>query len=83
VRLTLGRSDILLQLQGVFHETFGDDSLVITEMTSAPDIEEWDSLSNVRLMLAVEQSFGIRMKAPEIAALKHVGDLVDLVARKK
>lgn len=76
------RTDILDRLQGLFRETFDDDGLTVSDKTSADDVDGWDSLSNVRLMIAVEQTFGIRMRAAEVASLKNVGELVNLVVAK-
>lgn len=78
----MGRQDILAALQNVFRETFDDEAILVTEATTADDIEGWDSLNNVRLMIAAEQAFGIRMKASEISSLKNVGELMDLVSAK-
>lgn len=72
----------MIQLQDLFRETFDDDALTVTETTSSDDIEGWDSLSNVRLMIAVEQAFGIRMRAAEVSSLKNTGELISLVLSK-
>lgn len=78
----MDRKSVLDKLQGLFQETFDDEALKISEATSADDIEAWDSLSNVRLMIAVEQAFGIRMRAAEVSSLKSTGELVNLVLAK-
>lgn len=78
----MNRQDVLAKLQGLFQETFDDEALTVSETTSADDIDDWDSLSNVRLMIAVEQAFGIRMRANEVASLKNTGELISLVMAK-
>jgi acyl carrier protein len=59
-----------------------DDDLAIGPGTSAPDIEEWDSLSHIRLIVALERHFGIKFKNSEVEGLKNVGDLVAVIDNK-
>lgn len=73
---------ILRELREIMIDVFDVDDLEITRATSAEDVEEWDSLSHVRLVVAVERKFGFKLKNSEIEALKSVGDLVDLIAAK-
>lgn len=75
--------DTLTRLQDVFRSVFDDDLLTVTPATTAEDIEAWDSVQHVTLMLEVESAFGIRLSTSEIAYLKNVGDLVKLVEAKK
>lgn len=78
----MSETDIIARMLPVFQEVFDDDSLTITPSMSSEDIEDWDSLSNVRLIIAVERAFGVRIKASEVAQLDNVGSLADLVAQK-
>jgi len=71
------------ELQEVFRNVFDDESIVITRDTTAEDIEAWDSVQNVTLMLEAETVFGVRFSTAEMAYLKHVGDLVDLIEKKR
>ena len=85
VRFTTTRSrrmDTLQQIQEVFRNIFDDETITISRDTTAEDIEAWDSVQNVTLMLEVESEFGVRFSTSEIAYLKHVGELVDLVEKK-
>ena len=75
--------DALSELQSLFREVFQQDDLVITRETTAHDIEAWDSLIHVTLMMEVETRFGIRFTTAEIAYLNSVGDLADLIAKKR
>lgn len=75
--------DTLSRLQTVFRNVFDDDALTITRETTSQDIEAWDSVQNVTLMLEVESVFGVRFSTSEIAYLKNVGDLVDAIERKQ
>jgi acyl carrier protein len=67
------------ELMPVFQQVFDDDELVVTRETSAADVEGWDSLTHVTLMLSVEKRFGIRFKSAQVASLKTVGELADLI----
>ena len=75
-------SSTLDRLTNVFRDVFGDDDLTITRETSAADIEEWDSLTHVTLIVTVEREFDLRFKSSEVSALNNVGDLVDLIERR-
>lgn len=71
------------KLTPIFCDVFDDDELVITEVTTAQDVEGWDSLANIRVMVSVEKAFGIRFTAGEISNLKDVGALAELVLIKQ
>ncbi len=74
--------DVYAGLTEVFHEVFGDDSLVLTPQTSARDVEGWDSFKMVTIILAVQQRFGIKLRSREVDSLENVGDLAKLVIEK-
>ena len=74
--------DIYRQLTSIFHETFDDDSILLTPALSADDIEEWDSLSNIRLVVATEQHFGFRFTTSEVSAFQNVGEFVASILEK-
>lgn len=76
-------SQTLAQLNEVFRDVFDDDEINVSRETSAKDIDEWDSLMHVNLVLAVESKFGVRFTSTEVAALKDVGDLNDLIEKKR
>ncbi|WP_199186787.1 acyl carrier protein [Blastopirellula marina] len=58
------------------------DDVEITEDTTARDVEDWDSLSNVRLMVTIERAFGISFTNAEIEGFGRVGDIIDLIQKK-
>ncbi|MFN3469051.1 MAG: acyl carrier protein [Novosphingobium sp.] len=76
------RSAITAQLTEIMIDVFDLDELEYRDDLSAADIEEWDSLSNIRFMVAVEKEFGFRLSNSEIESLKNVGEMVDLIERK-
>jgi acyl carrier protein len=74
------RAEIYKKLTEVFHEVFGDDSIVLRPDLTAEDVDDWDSLSHIRLVLRVEKVFNVKFSASEIGKLKNVEDLVDLIS---
>ena len=74
--------EIMKKIVEIFREVFDDDSLVITEQTSAKDIEDWDSLMNINLIAAMEDTFGIRFALKEVSDMQCVGDAADIIERK-
>jgi acyl carrier protein len=73
---------IMNSLREIMLDVFDLDELTLTPETTADDVEEWDSLSHVRLVVAVERKFGFRFTNSEIESLKTVGDLVRLIQSK-
>lgn len=63
-------------------DVFDVDDLQINDSTTAQDIEEWDSLSHIRLIVAIEQHFGIKFTSLEVEGFKSVGDLVAAIRKK-
>ena len=76
------RSAITEQLTEIMIDVFDLDDLEYRDDLSAADVEEWDSLSNIRFMVAVEKAFGFRLSNSEIEGLQNVGEMVDLIQRK-
>jgi acyl carrier protein len=73
---------ILTRLQAIFRDVLGED-VALDLSTVAADVDGWDSLSHISLMLAVEESFGIRFVLGESQKAKNVGELVELIAAKQ
>ena len=69
-------------LIGVFRRVFDDDQLQIADSTTANDVDGWDSLSHVHLVVAVEKKFNVRFRTSEVTSLKNVGDFIALIDRK-
>jgi acyl carrier protein len=78
----MAKPETIAKMLPVFHEVFDDDTLVIMPATSAGDVEGWDSLSHIRLMVAIESVFDVRIRASEAAKLNNAGELADLIERK-
>lgn len=76
------QTEILERLQAIFRELFDDATIVLTPETTARDVERWDSLSHVDMMVMVEEAFGIRFSTREVTGLANVGALVQVIERK-
>lgn len=70
------------KLNTVFCDVFDDDSLRIHPETTARDIDDWDSLKHITLVLAVEKAFQVRLKAAEVGALENVGQMIELLHKR-
>jgi acyl carrier protein len=74
------------QVQQIFREVFDDGTLVLRDGMTAADVDGWDSLMHLNLIIAIEKRLGIRFATAEISRLnsdgQNVGDLLDMVKRK-
>ena len=73
----------LEQVNEVFRRVFDNTSLTVTATTTSEDVAGWDSLSHVNLIVAVEQTFGVKITRKELLSLQNVGDLVACVERHR
>ena len=76
-------SDVFDKLIPIFRNVFDDDELIIVETTKAEDIDEWDSLAHIRLVLTIEKVFELRFTSDEISNLANVGDMAKLIMKKQ
>ena len=72
--------EILTRVRAVIARVFGDDNVVIESSTTAADVDGWDSVRNIEVMVALENEFGIRFNTGEMATLANVGQLVTRIA---
>ena len=75
----MNKSEAIKRLTAVFRKVFDDDSIVLSDNTSALDIEGWDSFEHVNLMLSVEEEFGVHISMEQATAIKNVGELVNIL----
>lgn len=73
--------DVWSALRDVFRDVFDDDDIDISPETTAADIDDWDSLTNIQLLVAIEQQSGIRFSSAEVADVPNVGELVALILK--
>jgi len=76
-------SMLMRELNELFQEVFNDSKLVITKETNASQIEEWDSFAQISLVVAFEEKYNIKFSTKEISELTCVGDMVELIKRKR
>lgn len=79
-------TELIGKFQTVLREVFGDDTIVVHEGTTANDVDGWDSLMHINLVIAVEKRFGVKFATAEIALLKsegqNIGTFCQLLSRK-
>lgn len=77
------RKDTLDQMQEIFRDVLDNEAICLTDQTTAMDIEEWDSLSHIQLVVALEKHFKIKFTSREILSWKNVGELTDTIHGKR
>jgi acyl carrier protein len=75
-------SEIEIRLTEVFRDVLDRNSVILTRKTTATDIEEWDSLAHIGLLMAIEKEFNISLSLNEVEGLQNVGDMLDLIHQK-
>jgi len=76
------QQEILSQLQEIFSEILDIANIVLTQTTTSADIEEWDSLSHIQLVVAIEKHFDVKFTSEEILEWQNVGDMVKSIEEK-
>ncbi|MCI8780763.1 MAG: acyl carrier protein [Lachnospiraceae bacterium] len=76
------REEVFVQLNGVFRDVFDDGDIVVTDKTTASDIEGWDSLMHISLISAVEDEFDIKFSMKEVVNMENVGEMADIIVRE-
>lgn len=76
------REEIFEKLNEVFQDVFDDESITVEETTTSADIEDWDSLEHINLVVAVEKCFGIKFNMGEVTTMKNVGEMVNIISER-
>jgi acyl carrier protein len=75
----MDEAEIYSRLAGIFQDVFDEDSIELTPELTAKDVDGWDSLNHIRLLLTIEKAFKVKFTTAEIGSLQNVGDLVKLI----
>lgn len=78
----ISSEDVFNRCTSIFRAVFSDPSLIITATTSAVDIADWDSLTQIRILMIIEQEFEIQFSLDEVENLQDVGEIISLVLTK-
>lgn len=76
------REEVYEKLLPIFWSVFDDESIVINDGTTAKDIEDWDSLEQINLIVGIEKTFQIKFDISEVGSMQNVGEMVDSILRK-
>lgn len=76
------REEVMASVTEIFRDVFDDEDLVITDATNSDDIEDWDSLEHISLVIAMEKEFDMKFDIKEVNKLENVGGMIDLIMRK-
>lgn len=75
----MSREEVYERLNEVFRNMFDDDSIELNDNTTSDDIEDWDSLEHINLLVSVEQEFNMKFNMNEVTNMKNVGEMVDII----
>lgn len=78
----MDRNEILTQVQDIYRDVLNNDEIILTEATTADDIVEWTSLTQVQLITTIEHEFNIRFSLRDMMDWKSVGDILDSLEEK-
>ena len=76
------RTEVFERLTKIFRDVFDDENIVITDATNADDIEDWDSLEQITLVVTIEKEFEIKFNVHEVSGFKNVGEMADAILLK-
>ncbi|MDD6270238.1 MAG: acyl carrier protein [Oscillospiraceae bacterium] len=74
--------EIMERLTEVFRDIFDDDSICVNENTVPEDIEEWDELSHIDIITAVEDEFSMRFRTREVSGVKNAGEISEIIMER-
>ena len=78
----MDKNQIMVEVQEIFRDVLDNEDIELTPETMADDIEEWDSLSHIQLIVAIEKHFKVKFTSKEILSWKNVGEMVDCISTK-
>lgn len=79
----MNAGDIQVAMTEIFRDVLDNDSIELSRETTAEDIDEWDSLAHIGLIVAIEKHFKLKFSMMDVKPLKNVGEFIDLIQRKQ
>ena len=76
------RELVFEKLNVIFRKNFDDEDILLNDETSSADIEDWDSLEQINLVVAIQDEFSVKFNIDEVNAMKNVGEMVDFILEK-
>ena len=76
------KDDVLKKVNEIFKDVLDDDNIVLSYATTANDVDDWDSLNHIQLVVAIEKAFKIRFTAKEIHSWNNVGEMINSILAK-
>lgn len=76
------QEEIMAKLNEIFQDVFDDEAIIVTEKTTANDIDDWDSIEHINLIEAVEQEFHMQFRMQEVSGMKNVGEMAEIIASR-
>lgn len=76
------KQEILSQVEEIFRDVLDNEEIVLADATTANDVEDWDSLTHIQLIVAIEKHFKIKFTSREILSWNNVGEMVDCILSK-
>lgn len=76
------RESVFEKVNEVFQDVFDDKSITVGETTTSADVEDWDSLEHINLIVAIENCFGMKFNMGEVTSMKNVGEMVDIIMER-
>lgn len=76
------REAVFEKLNEIFRNNFDDDGIVLNEETSSADIDSWDSIEQINLIVAIQNAFNVTFNLDEANSMKNVGNMVDIILKK-
>ena len=77
------RDEMMKKVTDIFHDVLDDENIVLTDATTADDVEDWDSLSHITLISEIEDAFDFRFSMKDITGMKNVGEMLDILGNCK
>lgn len=78
----MSRADILKEIIAIFIDVLDNKDIVLDDSTQAKDVDDWDSLNHIQLVVAIEKHFKIRFTSKEIQSWDNVGEMLNCIQEK-